>query len=1245
MRVQSSRRPGRPAALRVALLSAFVAASLGARAPVASADTFRWIGNVPPLPTSWANGLNWFPIGGPTGLVFSDVIEFSDTFSTSVNDRRSAFLLNGLRAFVGAPAGATGTVGGLSLMFSGSSPFIEVGSAGNLRVDNALTGSATVTKSGSGVLVLGGNNAGYSGTLSIADGQVTVVGANSLGTLTRVDVGGSGRLRISTAQTFGGLAGTGIVELAAATTVGIDPIGSSFEGQLSGSGALTKGGVSTLRLAGAGTGYTGAVTVASGTLALAGAGAVSAAAGVAIDAPGTLRIDTDQSLRRITGNGALVLDAVLTVGQAGNSTFDGSIDGAGGLTKVGAGTVSLSGDLSAFRGQLTVSEGVLALVSGVATSAGGASSFVIESAGTLRVAATKRRLHELSGRGMLVLDQNVVVGSDRSPSRFDGSITGVGDLTKEGTGAFTFGGTSTGTGDVFVREGRFVVSGGSLEGGASLALTGGHVRVSGPGSRWSVSTEVLVRGQGGSSAGTPDLVIENGGALLVTQGHANIGFFSGALSGGPANVLVHGRASGENGARATFAIQTELRLGRESRGGIVVADGGLLMSGSAVLGTKEGVAAGGFGTVEIDGFAGPATWENAGMLIVGDRGGGTVAVSRGGSLSTGSMKIGNLTHEVLGGPTTSTERSRGEVSVSSVATDTVPRSTVSVLGQMDVGVDGDGTVNILQGGTLSSFGAALGTEANGFGIVRVTSAAPDHAAVWNNTAALRVGNAGAGELFVEQNGRATTGTAFIGGAGGTGMVRVSRNGASWIVDGELAVGGTGTGTGLLAIQEGGYVKSGTGRLGVDDGAAASVLLARRDSVGGPATWEIDGDLIVGTVNGAPANRAFLLSILSDSQALVTGAARVRKGGFIFLDGGLLQADSLELASAGAFEWRSGTVRVKSVTLGASPWTPLGMVLTAGQVLEADVLDVGAGVLAVVGGQAHVGALRMAGGTVAGTTWTPPTTLSGYGTIAARYMSSAADARIHASGGSLVVGDLNSEDAFQFGGEISVGAGSRLVVNSGSRATLGSLTVLEAGSSLVSVNGLSLGSGSELRATGSASIVGAFTNQGTVNGPATPGAVLVFNDDVDGAGSFTGNVRFEQIHSPGNSPAIVTLENVTYASTSTLDIEILGPEPGTGHDRIEVSGLAALAGTLDVAFLDGYAPTVGTSFILMTFGSHTGQFGTMAVSGLAPSVRLVADYGAHDLTLTVAAVPEPHEWALMMAGLGVVGWTVRRKRVG
>jgi len=194
--------------------------------------------------------------------------------------------------------------------------------------------------------------------------------------------------------------------------------------------------------------------------------------------------------------------------------------------------------------------------------------------------------------------------------------------------------------------------------------------------------------------------------------------------------------------------------------------------------------------------------------------------------------------------------------------------------------------------------------------------------------------------------------------------------------------------------------------------------------------------------------------------------------------------------------------------------------------------------------------------------------------------------------------------------------------------------------LQSLNGLLLSPGRVLEAEGSAEVIGAFTNQGTVHGPSAVGQVLTFNDDVNGAGAFTGNVRFEQVHSPGNSPSIQSFENVTYASTATLVIEILGAAPGTGHDRVDVSALATLGGTLDVRFLDGYAPAAGQSFVVLTWGTRAGSFATLDVSGLDPSLRLTATYGDHALTLSTAPVPEPGEWALLLAGMGMLGWKLR-----
>ena len=154
--------------LRRRILPLLVAAATAALAPPANATTFHWLGGIAPFPTLWSNSFNWTPVGAPSGLSFVDVIEFGGSFGNSVNNIRDRFVLNGIRAFVGAPDGATGTVGGDSLLLSGPSAFIEVGTGGTLTVASTLVEGIEWSKLGAGTLKLTGDNLGYKGTITLA---------------------------------------------------------------------------------------------------------------------------------------------------------------------------------------------------------------------------------------------------------------------------------------------------------------------------------------------------------------------------------------------------------------------------------------------------------------------------------------------------------------------------------------------------------------------------------------------------------------------------------------------------------------------------------------------------------------------------------------------------------------------------------------------------------------------------------------------------------------------------------------------------------------------------------------------------------------------------------------------------------------------------------------------------------------------------------------------------------------------
>jgi len=231
-------------------------------------------------------------------------------------------------------------------------------------------------------------------------------------------------------------------------------------------------------------------------------------------------------------------------------------------------------------------------------------------------------------------------------------------------------------------------------------------------------------------------------------------------------------------------------------------------------------------------------------------------------------------------------------------------------------------------------------------------------------------------------------------------------------------------------------------------------------------------------------------------------------------------------------------------------------------------------------------------------------------------------------GALLIGDATSASGYDFSGTLAVGSKSVLLLDA-DEAELGALTTLSSGGRLNSFSGTRLGPlgsvdpSKVLTATGSATIASAFRNNGTVNGP-TGADWLTFTDDVTGAGSYTGNVRFDDGFSPGNSPAIVSLEN-GLLNGAHLTMEIGGDTPGTEYDQLLISGtLDVQDSMLEFVFLNGYMLEAGKTYQLFD-GQVNGQFSQ--VTGLPTGWQL--NYNGDGIFL----VPEPGSWALMLAGGG------------
>ena len=266
------------------------------------------------------------------------------------------------------------------------------GGNGGLGADSAGKNGGNATFFGGG----GGGGGGFSGAGGNAAGGVVILRyfgdpLATGGTITT----GTGLATGYTLHTFS-TAGTSQFTIDGAAA------GPKLSGGLSGTGGFTWNSTSTLTLMGANI-YQGDTIISAGTL-QAGDGGTS----------GSL------------GSGAITNNAALVIDRSNDYSISAAIAGTGRLTKLGAGTLTLSG-INTYSGLTTISAGRLI---GSAASLAGA----IANAAELEFAQP-------------------------SAGSFSSAITGAGSLTKTGGGNLILSGSSAYSGATSVAAGRLSVDG------------------------------------------------------------------------------------------------------------------------------------------------------------------------------------------------------------------------------------------------------------------------------------------------------------------------------------------------------------------------------------------------------------------------------------------------------------------------------------------------------------------------------------------------------------------------------------------------------------------------------------------------------------------------------------------------------------------------------------------------------------------------------------------------------------------
>lgn len=306
-----------------------------------------------------------------------------------------------------AVANKLNLVGGGTVEVDGSDVATQSGSIGEQLMRGPEYGGASLTKTGTGTLILTGTS-NYTGVTTIAAG--TLQGdTSSLPSITT-------RLPGDTVSQQGN-----IVDNASLVLNQISD--GTFGGIISGTGTLTKIGNGMLVLAGANS-YSGGTNISAGTL----------------------QGDTTSLQGNIANNAALVFN------QASDGIYNGVLSGTGSLTKTGSGMLVLDGKNS-FTGNTTVQAGTLEV--------GDAANASATLGGNVQVAAGGA----LRGHGTIV--GSVTNNGSVQPGGSIGTLTIQGNYTQGADGTLVIDAAPTGQADLLAVNGKANIAGSTVVLGAN----------------------------------------------------------------------------------------------------------------------------------------------------------------------------------------------------------------------------------------------------------------------------------------------------------------------------------------------------------------------------------------------------------------------------------------------------------------------------------------------------------------------------------------------------------------------------------------------------------------------------------------------------------------------------------------------------------------------------------------------------------------------------------------------------------
>lgn len=1172
------------------LLVPIAIATVGA-ASARAATTYTWTGAVN---GNWSNAGNWsggavptaggnlvFPSGAATLATTNDLIAGTSFLSLKITG--SGYTLAGNAISLAGNLTDSDTSGAnaisLDIAIPASRTFAVTYAAETLTLSGTISGAGKLTKSGAGVLVLGGTNT-FSGGFAQSAGTVSVSSDASFGTVPASPTAANLSLKstLATTATFAinanrGIAyvGTMTIDVAPGTTL-------TYGGIATGTYAVTKANGGTLVLSGTNT-NTGAIALTGGILSIsadANLGAAPATAATMITFNGG-NLDTTATFALAANrNMKFTQNATIDVAPGTTLTYGGIASGSGSsLTLPDTGTLLLTGT-NTYTGDTAIAAGTLQL--GSATALSGSSDVVVT--GTLDLDGNSNTIGSLAGTGTVTNSAATAAtlgtNKDSASTTFSGVIAdGAGSvsLAKLGSGTLVLSGSNT-------YSGSTTVTTGTLAYGAVSALPSTtDVTVTGTAKLDLAGYSVTI----GSLAGTGGVEDSGAAATLTTNGDNASTTFSGVAAdlSGPLSLVKAGSGTLTLSGTNTYTGTTTVRSGTLQFGKANALSSSDVIANAAldVAGYAETLAS----------LSGTGTVENSGTAVTL-----TVGADNGSTVFSGLI-------EDLSGVLSLKKTGTGTMTLS--GNNTYSGSTTLAGGTLGISADANlgtapatpQTMLTFSGGTLATT-ATVTLDANrnmSFTQNAVIDVAPATTLTYGGVASgsgKSLTLPDTGTLLLTGTNTYTGATAVAAGTLQFGSTSALSNGSDVVLTGTLdlygnsntigSLAGTGTVTNSVAVA----ATLSTNK----DGASTTFSGTIEDGAGGVSLEKVGtGTLVLTGTNTFSGTTTATSGVLQIGAAgtLPSTAAIVGNGGTFDING--FDTTIGSLSGTGKVD-DSGTAATIAVTSDNSSSTYSGVIEdTAGPL---SLIKSGSGTFTLAGVSTYAGTTTVATGTLQ--------------LGKANALSSSTDV--------IVTGTL---DLGGFSDAIGSLAGSGTVENSGSAATLTanadnasttfsgiledlsgalSLTKSGTGSLTLTANNTYSGTtkiiGGTLYVDGTQPASSVTLAGGTLAGNGTAGPV----DSSSSSGTL----------SPGNPVAVLTTGNINLtAGAPTFDIRINGATVGSSYSQLSTSGSIKVTGAT-LALSLGYVPANGQVFTIVDNTGASAVSGTF--SGLPEGATLAVD---------------------------------------